>query len=314
MKKTIYLIILVMSTCGLTSAQTFENIQKDFCKKQITSGFIENKGQILNQDGKPASEIVFMSYSKGMNIQLHPNSFSYDTYSETANGSKSKFHFHRVDIELIHTNKNPEVIASGESVDYTNYYNVPVRGGVHFVRSYKSVTYKNIYNGIDIEFKLNDENKPEYNFIIYPNADVSQIKLKYSGAPVKLINRALSIKTSNGMIEETIPSSWYKTNDGTITQIAMQYIQLSKKVFGFKTENTIPLFAEVIIDPVPNRVWGTYFGHVLTGQNTDDKIWSMAIDAAGDVYVTGQTNSPSPAAGIATTGAYQFTWGGNASY
>ena len=58
----------------------------------------------------------------------------------------------------------------------------------------------------------------------------------------------------------------------------------------------------LIIDPVV-RQWGTYYGG--TG---DDRGYSCATDASGNIYLSGWTRSTS---GIATTGAHQTTNGGS---
>ncbi|MDR3681379.1 MAG: SBBP repeat-containing protein [Flavipsychrobacter sp.] len=54
-----------------------------------------------------------------------------------------------------------------------------------------------------------------------------------------------------------------------------------------------------IFDTAGNRVWSTYYGN--TGY---DIFYSGAVDALGNVYMAGYTNSTS---GVATTGAYQTT-------
>jgi hypothetical protein len=45
-------------------------------------GFIENKGQIVDQNKNPNTEVRYLlTLDGGMNAQLKANSFSYDTYT-----------------------------------------------------------------------------------------------------------------------------------------------------------------------------------------------------------------------------------------
>ncbi|HRD40352.1 MAG TPA: hypothetical protein PLC65_17115, partial [Bacteroidia bacterium] len=101
-------------------------------------GFIENKGQIHDQDFKPNTEVKYLLNTPGMNIQLKTNSFSYDSYAveqkkSESNGLNGKlhaniniYHFHRVDVEFIGANANPEIISEGVYPNFSNYY---VAGG-----------------------------------------------------------------------------------------------------------------------------------------------------------------------------------------
>jgi hypothetical protein len=50
-------------------------------------------------------------------------------------------------------------------------------------------------------------------------------------------------------------------------------------------------------DSTGNRMWGTYYGG-----NNYDTIWNITLDAIGNFYICGSTNSTT---GIATVGAYQ---------
>jgi hypothetical protein len=44
-------------------------------------GYIENKGQIGDQYGKPNQDVRFLILRAGLNIQLRSNGFSYDCYT-----------------------------------------------------------------------------------------------------------------------------------------------------------------------------------------------------------------------------------------
>ena len=52
-----------------------------FAQKQTQSlGFIENKGQILNQKNKKNNAVKYLLNTNGLNVQLRQNGFSYDIY------------------------------------------------------------------------------------------------------------------------------------------------------------------------------------------------------------------------------------------
>src|SRR5579859_3605580 len=82
--------------------------------------FIENKGQIVDQNYNPNQQVKYLLCRPGFNVQLRTTGFSYDTYSETqeattsAPGNKTlsttigglqypdiSRHYHRVDVELL---------------------------------------------------------------------------------------------------------------------------------------------------------------------------------------------------------------------
>jgi hypothetical protein len=47
----------------------------------LRSGFIENKGQIIDQNGKPNPVVLYLLNTPGMNVQLRKGGFSYDLYT-----------------------------------------------------------------------------------------------------------------------------------------------------------------------------------------------------------------------------------------
>ena len=304
-------------------------------KKRIQSstskeGFIENKGQIIDQNHALNRDVKFLLNQAGLNIQLRSNSFSYDAYTmefidqkdvntpklvhtnvkELSKG-RTNVYFHRIDIEFIGANLNPEIIAENPGKDYLNYYTTGTpEEGILGVRHYGKVTYKGLYPGIDLEFVANSANKPfEYNFIVHPGADISVIKWKYNGAfDSKIENGQISIHTQHGIIYENIPVSFEKESG---SKIKIAYRITGQNIFGFKgnfnEKNTL------IIDPLPIFKWATYYGGTVL-----DEVSGVASDAAGNLFVTGETTSSTT---IATSGAYQtayqagtvqYGWGGDA--
>jgi hypothetical protein len=280
--------------------------------------FYENKGQIVDQDGKENADVKYLFLSNGLNVQLKKGGFSYDIYEtkKTVNPNSSKFkkdksldgktyyedeflyenQFHRIDIELINSNKTAKIVAEGKSSDYDNYYNIPNKPkGVTNVRRYQKVSYKNIYPNIDLVFfKPKDTLKPiEYNFIINPGGKISDIKMKFNGAPTSIKDNKLLMKVRFGEMYENIPNSWILANKKE--NIDVSFKDLSDQTFGFSA----PINSSdktIVIDPVPTRVWGSYAG------GSGEEYGKIKTDNQNRPYLYGGTNSTF---NIATSGAYQ---------
>jgi hypothetical protein len=59
------------------------------------AGFIENKGQIIDQDNKPNPAVLYLLNTPGMNVQLRKGGFSYDLYESRVKGHKSRVTGHK---------------------------------------------------------------------------------------------------------------------------------------------------------------------------------------------------------------------------
>jgi hypothetical protein len=283
--------------------------------KQSQKGFVENKGQIHDQNFKANPTVKFLLNVPGMNVQLRSNGFSYDTYKnekrEIPSSNKGvrreetaqyviDSKYHRIDIEFVNANSNAQVFAEERSSDYLNFYNsVTPESGATEVYHYGKVTYRNIYPNIDVEFisEPNGKISVEYNFILRPGANINNIQLKYKGAnTIELKNGKLNINVSNGNLVEEIPVSFWK-NSGKKEKI--NYTILSKNsdetIIGYSGIDKV-IAETLIIDPTPVLNWGTYFGG-------DESCTYMTIDAASNVFIVGDSGFGS----ISTTGAYQTT-------
>jgi len=294
-------------------------------KKNQDYSFYENKGQIVDQNGKANPDVKYLLNSPGLNVQIKKNGFSYDVYEiETKQLKKKKskestildqrknsfdkeikYKYHRIDIDFVDSKKNPEIVAEGKSDDYENYYTLPdKKEGVSFVHRYRKVTYKNLYNNIDLFFfKPEDSTKPvEYNFLVHPGGRMSDIKMKFKGAKTKLKDGKLSMNLRFGEMQENIPNSWIE-NDRK-QSIAVNYKDLGNQIFGFES-SVNNSDRTIVIDPVPTRIWGSYFG----GNNTD-YIADITTDKSGNVYFTGNTFSIT---NIATSGTFLSSYNVNSN-
>lgn len=283
-------------------------------------GFIENKGQIIDQNGKPNKNVLYLLNTRGLNVQIKKNGFSYDIYETEEKQSKKskldlfeiienkkepkipkkKYKFHRIDIDFKDSNPNVEIIATEKSLDFENYYNIPNKPeGITQVHRYKKITYKNLYKNIDVDFFVpNDNAKPvEYNFKIKPGGKISDIKMKFNGVKTELIDNKIKIKVRFGQMEETIPMSWIDESSRK-TELNINYKKIDNNIYGFES-NSLSSNKTIIIDPVPIRLWGTYYG----GEGIDIPL-SLTTDHSNKSYISGFTNSQN---NIASANSYQST-------
>lgn len=279
-------------------------------------GYVQNKGQIIDQSNKPNLAVKYLFNGNGLNVQLKANGFSYDTYTEetvslsplekkygiskTSKASNQDiiYHFHRIDILFIGANTNLIIETDKANSSYTNYYTTGTsETGATHIKAYQQVKYKNLYNGIDLEFVLDENNKPKYNFVMRPGADASQIKWQYVGAnSSKIENNKIILGTAQGNLEEKIPLSYLMESRA---KVKVSYQDERDNTFSFnmgKYDNTQTL----IIDPIP---WATYYG----GNGYEESL-SVSSDSIGDIYISGLTFSN---ANIATIGSFQSTYVGN---
>jgi gliding motility-associated-like protein len=283
------------------------------------NGFIENKGQLIDQLEMPVPSVKYLTNFSGLNIQLRQTGFSYDSYTdELKTDEKGKInpvrikqapadhlirHYHRVDVELLHCNPNAELIATGASETYFNYFTTGTSdGGISYIHSYKEVVYKDIYPHTDLKFLRSSlTGKVAYEFILHPGALVNDIQMGYNGAnKVTLDNGEIKINVSGGMFSERIPESYWKKNR---IRVAVNYVSIGKNIFSFSLPDHTSLEDDLIIDPEPCLSWGTYYDSWVFAATV------LALDKTGCTYIAESTPNTS---NIATTGAYQSTNGGGA--
>ncbi|MDP1728215.1 MAG: SBBP repeat-containing protein [Bacteroidota bacterium] len=288
-------------------------------EKPFVYGFIENKGQFFDQNNKTNRDVLFLFSDPGFHVQLKQNGFSYEVF-KPLNKSETTHSIHRIDISFTGSNATDtkttvsgnkqsvfSIIPSEPGAGFINYYNDESlnKSQLH-INHYHKIVYKNVYPQIDIEFLINTSGKPakdvtdhsrfKYNFIIHPGGNINHIQLKIAGAFKTVLTEDgnILIKTAFGNILEKIPYS-YQVN----RSIQTKFMQTGENLFGLQA-NDFDTTKTLVIDPVP---WATYFGG-----NNDDRANGVAINSLGEPVITGFTSS---ASGLATSGAYQSTYGGN---
>jgi hypothetical protein len=152
------------------------------------------------------------------------------------------------------------------------------------VPAYAQVKYQSVYPGVDLLFYGN-QRRLEYDFVVAPEADVSQIALDVQGANRLRIDRHgnLLMTMHGGEVELQKPLVYQDVN-GERHEIAGNYVTANNHEVRFAVadyDHTQPL----TIDPTFTLV-STYLGG-----SGSDAAFGIALDAAGDAYIAGGTTS-----------------------
>jgi hypothetical protein len=198
-------------------------------------------------------------------------------------------------------NPDPAVAGQGRLESVSNYLlgSDPDRWFTG-VPNYSRVSYRNLYDGVSLEYYANRGGELEFDLTLAPGVDPDRIRLSYSGADELGIDPsgALVLRAGGAQVRQA-PPVVYQWVDGARRQVQGRYVLHGAGQVGFTLatyDRSIPL----VIDPV--ITYSTYLG----GSADDFPIWSD-IDHAGNFYVTGSTTS----ADFPTTRkAFQPTFGG----
>ena len=186
----------------------------------------------------------------------------------------------------------------------------PLRGKSHYfvggrssdwitgVSHFGAVEYKQIYPGVDIFFHA-DSTSVEFDFILEAGADPGAVRIETAGARhVGLADSGdLVLETDSGNYQLHAPKIYQKTRNGTAL-IDGGFILLDGDKIGMRVGRYDVAFP-LVIDPV--LTYSSYAG----GSGTDEA-HGVAVDAAGNVYLSGNTTSPD----FPTMNPYQSGLGG----
>ena len=291
------LIVLVISSPNnatnllpnhLTPTQTAsKQIQTDF--SQLPLSFEANLGQT---DGS----VKFLSHGSGGHFYLTPTE-AVLTLSQPQQQPNDVRHRDPlkpqpivntstsvVRMQLKGANPEPQVTGLEPLPGRVNYFlgNDPKHWHTN-IPTYAKVQYEQVYPGVSMVYYGNQQ-QLEYDFVVAPGADPNLIQLAFAGVDKLSVNAVgdLTLLVGTKLVELHKPIVYQLVN-GTPQVIANNYVLQGKNQVSFhlgRYNRTQPL----IIDPVLS--YSTYIGG-----SDEDAGSGIAVDRAGNSYITGRTSS-----------------------
>ena len=152
------------------------------------------------------------------------------------------------------------------------------------VPHYARVRYRDVYPGIDQVF-YNDAGRLEFDVVVAPGADASQIGIEYDGAKSARIDEKgnLVLATEGGAILMHNPGVYQIGKDGHRISIdaSFRLTGLGRATFLLSRYDTQQ---SLVIDPAIE--YSTYLGG-----NSNEQGNGIALDSSGNAYVAGLTRS-----------------------
>ena len=183
--------------------------------------------------------------------------------------------FQYISVKWLNANSNCTVEMSEEQATSYNYLmRVPNgKNYTEFCKGYSKLRYKNIYNGIDIEYLFTEKEGFKYNIIAEAGADLSQIKMQYDSNLSLSINEKgnLIVKTIRGELIDHAPITYLTNNQ---SQEITSAFKLEKNCVSFYVNN--PKKEAITIDP-----W------TVTPALGGNPAYDNGIDGAGSLYLYG---------------------------
>jgi Beta-propeller repeat len=163
-----------------------------------------------------------------------------------------------------------------------NYFHARDYAGV---TAYTRLKRASIYPGIDLVY-YGTGHDIEYDFEIAPNADASQIRMRFDGADSIHLNDAgeIVLKFENGEITQRKPSVYQRLAKGRIASVEASYTLDADGTARVELAN-YDRTAALVVDPSI-----TYMAYLQGSQL--DTVVSIGHDAQGRVYMAGNTYSP----------------------
>jgi hypothetical protein len=293
------------SLCGMALLVTYLGIS---CGVQAaglprSSFFVANEGQWEGQfafryEGKGA---MWYITPEGMTVDFRqyegaPQRRREEPWQRAEETEPVRVRGHVVKMSYVGANPSWEITGEDKLPHYSNYfYGSDSCRWRSRVGHYQRVTAKNVWPGVDIEYRIAAEGI-ESVYHLAAGVDPAVIRIRYEGldAPLRMDSEGnLVLKTSLGEVREKAPTAWQ------VWQGRREEVGIAFQVTG---ESECLLWCPGYDRQLPLVIDPLLYGGMLGGGWGRDDIWDVYIASDGSIVVGGHTSSNDFPV---TPGAYQ---------
>jgi hypothetical protein len=227
--------------------------------------------------GQTGGQVKFLSRGSGYTLFL--------TSSEAVLALKKN----TLRMQLLGADANAEATGVEKLPGTVNYFigNDPKQWRTN-VPTYGKVEYRNVYPGVDLVYYGNQQ-QLEYDLVVAPGVDPRVARLGLGGASRMQLDSGgdLALETSGGTLHFRKPVAYQRTANGKRAVDARYALRRADEItFEIGAyDHSQPL----VIDPV--LFYSTYLGGSGGENATALPNGNIAVDSAGNAYVTGYTQS-----------------------
>lgn len=276
---------------------SFNNAKYDSADKEAIK---ENYGKLPlvfeENRGQTDERVKFLSRGSGYTLFLTESEAMMTFYkssekegqTDTARPGKPmsrRMDFAVLKMKTVGGNLASKIVGSEEQIGKTNYFiGEDSQKWQRDVPNFAKVRYSQVYDGVDMVYYGNGR-QLEYDFIVQPKSDPAQIALEFEGAKKLELGKEgdLLVHLESDFVRQQKPFV-YQVINGEKKEIAGNYVLKNATQIGFEI-GEYDASQPLTIDPI--LMYGTYLGSVQYEQSK-----GIAVDAAGNAYVTGYAKPP----------------------
>src|SRR6266540_3998985 len=194
-----------------------------------------------------------------------------------------------VKVDFLGANPLAQTLGQDQQEAIASYFKGSPQQWITAIPTYASVAYRDLWPGIDLVYGGRGR-QLKYTFVVRPGADPGQIALGYRGASEVRLNeqRQLEVATPVGLLVDDRPYA-YQVGEGGQIQVAAEYTldtsaAAETAVVRFRL-GACDSSRALVLDPTVLL----YAGY--TGGSGIDRAFGIAVDGAGNAYLTGITTS-----------------------